>query len=91
MVKFNSQLSKISDTFSKNRAEMLALIERTQMLEERAAQASANAKPRFDKRGQILPHDRVARLLDPGAPFLEIGNMAERCTRIRLVLLECKR
>ncbi|MFP3944406.1 MAG: acyl-CoA carboxylase subunit beta, partial [Alphaproteobacteria bacterium] len=31
---------------------------------------------RFEKRGQILPRDRLTRLLDPGAPFLEIGNMA---------------
>ena len=55
---------------------MLALVEKTCQLEERAVQASAKAKPRFDKRGQILPRERVARLLDPGAPFLEIGNIA---------------
>jgi 3-methylcrotonyl-CoA carboxylase beta subunit len=27
-------------------------------------------------RGKLLPRDRVTRLLDPGAPFLEIGQLA---------------
>ena len=26
--------------------------------------------------GKLLPRDRVAQLLDPGAPFLEIGQLA---------------
>jgi geranyl-CoA carboxylase beta subunit len=55
---------------------MLALITQMRQLETRAQQASARAKARFDKRGQILPRERLARLLDPGAPFLEIANMA---------------
>ena len=27
-------------------------------------------------RGKLLPRDRVDRLLDPGAPFLELSPMA---------------
>jgi 3-methylcrotonyl-CoA carboxylase beta subunit len=27
-------------------------------------------------RGKLLPRDRVERLLDPGSPFLEIGQLA---------------
>ena len=27
-------------------------------------------------RGKLLPRDRVAQLLDPGTPFLEIGQLA---------------
>ena len=73
---FQSQISTTTDRFAQNRRDMLALIEHTQMLEERAAQASAKSKGRFDKRGQILPRERVSRLLDPGTPFVEIGNMA---------------
>jgi 3-methylcrotonyl-CoA carboxylase beta subunit len=28
------------------------------------------------KRGKLLPRERVERLLDPGAPFLEVGALA---------------
>src|SRR4029453_6388873 len=28
------------------------------------------------KRGKLLPRERVARLLDPGSPFLEVGQLA---------------
>jgi len=75
MAIFRSQLSTSSDAYTQNRSGMLALIDKTRQLEQRAVDASAKAKPRFDKRGQILPRERIARLLDPGAPFLEIGNM----------------
>ncbi|MCB9434627.1 MAG: acyl-CoA carboxylase subunit beta [Ardenticatenaceae bacterium] len=76
MAIFNSQISTNSDTFAQNRRGMLALINQMRQLEARAEQASAKSKERFDKRGQLLPRERLARLLDPGTPFLEIGNMA---------------
>ncbi len=34
------------------------------------------ARERHMSRGKILPRERVARLLDPGSPFLEIGATA---------------
>ena len=34
------------------------------------------ARDRHVARGKLLPRDRVAQLLDPGAPFLEIGQLA---------------
>jgi geranyl-CoA carboxylase beta subunit len=76
MAVFRSQTSTTSTKFVENRLAMLALVEQTRKLEQRAAAASEMSKGRFDKRGQILPRERVARLLDPGAPFMEIGNMA---------------
>jgi 3-methylcrotonyl-CoA carboxylase beta subunit len=33
-------------------------------------------RERHASRGKLLPRDRVERLLDPGAPFLEIGQLA---------------
>ena len=36
----------------------------------------SQARERHVARGKILPRDRVARLLDPGSPFLEIGMFA---------------
>jgi len=37
---------------------------------------SDKARERHTARGKLLPRERVERLLDPGAPFLEIGQLA---------------
>ena len=58
---------------------MLELIEPLRALEARTRDASAKAKPLFDKRGQLLPRERIARLLDAGAPWLELSSMAGYC------------
>ncbi|MFM9701340.1 carboxyl transferase domain-containing protein, partial [Streptomyces europaeiscabiei] len=34
------------------------------------------SRARHVARGKLLPRDRVERLLDPGSPFLEIGQLA---------------
>src|SRR5687767_6116963 len=34
------------------------------------------ARERHKSRGKLLPRERVERLLDPGSPFLEIGQLA---------------
>ncbi|HSV33939.1 MAG TPA: carboxyl transferase domain-containing protein [Ramlibacter sp.] len=58
------------------RAAMLERIAQLRALEQRAADASARSRPVFDKRGQLLPRDRVALLLDPGAPYLPLCSLA---------------
>ena len=65
-----------SEAFTANRDHALGLIDRWRALEARTRTASARAQPLFDKRGQLLPRERVARLLDPGVPFLELSTMA---------------
>jgi geranyl-CoA carboxylase beta subunit len=65
-----------SDAFAANRAHALGLIEQWRALEARTRAASARAQPLFDRRGQLLPRERVARLLDPGVPFLELSTLA---------------
>jgi 3-methylcrotonyl-CoA carboxylase beta subunit len=37
---------------------------------------SEKHRERHVGRGKLLPRDRVTRLLDPGAPFLEVGQLA---------------
>ena len=69
-----------SETFQQQRGAMLTLIERLRALESRAAAASAASKPAFDKRGALLPRERLARLLDADAPFLELASLAGYCT-----------
>ena len=76
MPRFASKISTGSDAFKTNRAEMLALIERLEEINTRSHRESEKRKARFDERGQLTPHERLSRLLDPGLPFLEIGNAA---------------
>ena len=54
----------------------LGLIAELRMIESRTRERSAQAGPLFAKRGQLLPRERVARLLDPGTPFLELSTLA---------------
>ncbi len=58
------------------REAMLARIGQLRSLEARAATASAKSKPVFDKRGQLLPRERVALLLDPRRPWLPLCTLA---------------
>ncbi len=76
MTVFSSRIDRQSETFQKNYAEMSALVAKLKELNARAPAKSAARKERFDKRGQLIPRERLARLLDPGMPYLEIGNLA---------------
>ncbi|KUP94408.1 carboxyl transferase domain-containing protein [Tritonibacter horizontis] len=74
----NAVYSRITPTdtgLSHNRAEMEALIARMRRLEARAAAKSAEKHQLYERRGQLSPRDRLAALLDPGLPFLELFNM----------------
>ncbi|MDB5573558.1 MAG: acetyl-CoA carboxylase, partial [Tardiphaga sp.] len=71
----DSTIAPSSEAFISNRDGMLALIGRLRALEERTRAASAKAKDRFHKRGQLLPRERVALVLDPGTPFLELSTL----------------
>src|SRR6201995_1762809 len=76
MAAIENAIATSGDAFKANRDGMLALIARMRMLEERARAASAAAKDRFHKRGQLLPRERVALVLDPGGPFIELSTLA---------------
>ncbi len=72
---FESQIDVKADSFAENRAAHLKLIEEFRALEEKIVATSARAKPKFEKRGQLLPRERLALVLDRGAPFLEISTL----------------
>ena len=76
-MKLSSHVLTSSEGFAQNRATHL---EALQQISEAAATAALGggsaARARHESRGKMLPRDRVANLLDPGAPFLEIGALA---------------
>lgn len=71
-----SQLDCHSTSFAQNREAMLASIAQVRQLERVLLDKALEAKPKFDKRGQLLPRERLNLLLDPGAPFLELASLA---------------
>ncbi|MGG4053971.1 carboxyl transferase domain-containing protein [Delftia tsuruhatensis] len=79
MTPIESRVDTTQPAFAEQRSGMLALIQRMESLEQRTRDTSAKAKALFDKRGALLPRERIGRLLDVGAPFLELGNMAGYC------------
>ena len=76
LMDFETSISADTPGFAQNRADMLALVERLRTLEARAADLSEQRRPRFEARGQMTPRERLARLLDPGMPFLRLHSMA---------------
>jgi len=76
MAIIESLLSASSESFQTNREGMLGLIARLRGVEARTRAKSESQRERFHKRGQLLPRERVALLLDPGAPFLELSTLA---------------
>ncbi|KAF0677533.1 carboxyl transferase domain-containing protein [Profundibacterium mesophilum] len=76
-MKLGSKIAASSDDFRTNAAAHDALIAGIAEAAETAALGGgASSRARHESRGKLLPRERMARLLDPGAPFLEIGRFA---------------
>ncbi len=74
-----SRFSASSEIARANRATMQAQLDQLRAAEARTRARSAEAGPRFAKRGQLLPRERMNLLLDPGAPLLELSTLAGWC------------
>ena len=77
MTQLTSRIDEGSDDFRRYAAHNRGLAAE---LRERVAEAAKGGpekhRERHVSRGKLLPRARVERLLDPGAPFLEIGQLA---------------
>ena len=77
MTVLKSEISPRSAEFRGNAERMRSLVED---LKEKVALVSlggdAEAREKHLKRGKLLPRERVRSLLDPGSPFLEVGQLA---------------
>jgi geranyl-CoA carboxylase beta subunit len=76
MTTFQSSWNAQGPQAAERRAAMLARVGQLRALEQRSTAASAASRPVFDKRGQLLPRERVALLLDAGAPHLPLCSLA---------------
>lgn len=71
-----SRITPGAPGYTSNRAAMLRAVETLRALEARTATKSEQRRDRFRQRGQITPRERLARLLDPGLPFLRLHSLA---------------
>src|ERR1700694_3398307 len=76
MAIIDSRIDRTSEAFRANRAAMLELVDGFRALEAQVRRTSDSKKDQFKQRGQLLPRERVALLLDKGSPFLELSTLA---------------
>ncbi|HEY3814196.1 MAG TPA: carboxyl transferase domain-containing protein [Caulobacteraceae bacterium] len=77
MPKLTSAVDPRSEAFLANRAHNEALVADLHARTAKTALGGSEAsRKRHVGRGKLLPRDRVERLLDPGAPFLELSQLA---------------
>ncbi len=75
-----SKISPSSEDFQANSREHASALEIVQKAAiAAAAGGSEKSRARHTARGKMLPRHRIANLLDPGSPFLEIGALAGHC------------
>ncbi|WP_417673350.1 carboxyl transferase domain-containing protein [Pseudodonghicola sp.] len=76
-MKLISRVLPTSEAFQTNRAAHLEALATVRAAALHAAEGGGEAaRARHVSRGKMLPRERVANLLDPGSPFLEIGATA---------------
>ncbi|MBJ9593781.1 carboxyl transferase domain-containing protein [Burkholderia seminalis] len=72
-----SKLNPRSEDFRANAAALEAVVADLRAKIEQLAQGGGQAaRDKHLSRGKLLPRDRIAQLLDPGAPFLELSQLA---------------
>jgi 3-methylcrotonyl-CoA carboxylase beta subunit len=77
MTLINSLIKTQSTDFKANAKMMNQLVsELQQTLTELAKGGDEKARLRHQNHGKLLPRERLAHLLDPGSPFLELSPMA---------------
>jgi len=75
--RIDSKISLDGEEFRARAAHNCALAEKLRAdVAEAAKGGPEKHRERHVSRGKLLPRDRVERLLDPGSPFLEIGQLA---------------
>ncbi len=75
--RIDSKIAIDGEEFRKRDSHNRALAEKLRADVATAAHGgTAKSRERHSSRGKLLPRERVERLLDPGSPLLEIGQLA---------------
>jgi geranyl-CoA carboxylase beta subunit len=71
-----SALNAKAEAFKHNTSRMHEKLAEVRALEALVVAESESKRARFEERGQLLPRERVARLIDRGSTFLELCSLA---------------
>jgi geranyl-CoA carboxylase beta subunit len=76
MPRLQSLLDPAAPAFQANRERMAQRLAQVQALQAKVVAESESKRDKFEKRKQLLPRERVARLIDRGSEFLELSPLA---------------
>lgn len=76
MAVIESSITSGSTEFQTNAAALEKTIAEMRAIQQKVVDKSYEARPKFEKRGQVLPHERIQLLLDAGSPFIELCGLA---------------
>lgn len=76
MPSIESRIDRNSQEFQANREAMLRVVDEFRAIEQKVVLKAEEQREKFKRRGQILPHERISLLLDPGMPFLALCPLA---------------
>ncbi|QKK03429.1 MAG: acyl-CoA carboxylase subunit beta [Pseudomonadota bacterium] len=76
MTALQSTIDTRGDEFVANREQMLEQIGRIKAIRDAIGEREDGAREKFERRGQLLPRERLGLLLDPGAAFIELCDLA---------------
>ena len=80
MPQLDTAIDSSSPSFKAGQAAMQALVADLRTVAAKVCEGGGEAsRRRHVGRGKLLPRDRVYTLLDPGTPFLEVGQLAAHC------------
>jgi geranyl-CoA carboxylase beta subunit len=74
--KIDSQIDTAGDEFRARAARWGEALAEVRALEDKVRQNSERARGKFEKRGQLMPRERLDLLLDRGAPFVQLSTLA---------------
>lgn len=76
MPAIESRIDVRGAAFAANALRMAEKLAEVKRLEQLVIAESESKRARFEQRGQLLPRERVARLLDRGSDFVELSRLA---------------
>lgn len=77
MAVIQSKINSRSADYLRNQASMQALVDELRnKAQQLALGGSEKARDKHLQRGKLLPRERLRQLIDPGSPFLEVGQFA---------------
>ncbi|MCM8514282.1 acyl-CoA carboxylase subunit beta, partial [Acinetobacter bereziniae] len=75
MTVLQSEIAVGSEQFEQNKQALLNQIAEVRAVQNKNIEKSYAAKAKFDKKGKILPHERVRLALDADSPFVELCGL----------------